>query len=417
MLDVPGDLVEGLLVDHRVDEVGEVLWVAHGEAVHVRDQFLLHLRPQVVRYIGPAGGAALLSLELEGPPAQGGGHLQGVGAVMRDHEVLAAGLAHDAGIAAVHRQVVGDGLPQLAEHARAAGEVEAGELRMAEDHVACRAPRHMHQVDDPVRQAGLMEEFHDHLGAVHLALRRFPHGHVAHQGGRAGQVAGDAGEVEGREREHEAFQRPVLDPVPGGLRTVHGLVAVDLRHVLHVEAQEVRELAGRVDLRLENVLALGQHGGRVHPRPVRSAEQVGRLQEDRRTVLPGHGLPGRLRRQRGINGPLHMVGRAEVGMADGVLVIVRRRYRAPVVRRHAFGADPHGQVLLLLQEAFQFVDDLLPLRGAGRVAQHGFVGGVGGREDGVDHGVHCEGPQRYPPLPSGQVIALTLPWPPEKPLS
>src|SRR6516165_2251669 len=48
-----------------------------------------------------------------------------------------------------------------------------------------------------------------------LGGRGLPHHDVAQQGRRGGQVACDRGEVERRDRQDEALQRPVLHPVPG----------------------------------------------------------------------------------------------------------------------------------------------------------------------------------------------------------
>ena len=47
---------------------------------------------------------------------------------MRDDEILAAGLADHPRVAAIARDVVADGAPQLLEHRRRAGEVDAREV-------------------------------------------------------------------------------------------------------------------------------------------------------------------------------------------------------------------------------------------------------------------------------------------------
>jgi hypothetical protein len=146
-IDVRSDLVEGLFIDHRIDEVAHVAWVAHSEVLEVLKQFLLHGWPDVAGDVGPAGSAALLPLELEGATAQCGGHLYGVGAGVRDHEVLAAGLAHDARVAAVVADVVADLFPQRLEHTGASGEVQARELRMGEDDLARVLAAYMDEVD------------------------------------------------------------------------------------------------------------------------------------------------------------------------------------------------------------------------------------------------------------------------------
>src|SRR3712207_9139169 len=73
-----------------------------------------------------------------------------------------------------------------------------------------------------------------------------------------GQVAGDRGEVERRDRVDEALERTVVDPVPDAGRA-HRLLGHDLAGEVHVVAPEVDQLAGAVDLRLVGGLRLTQH--------------------------------------------------------------------------------------------------------------------------------------------------------------
>ena len=102
--------------------------------------------------------------------------------------------------------------------------------------------------------------------------------------GAVGQVAADGREVERRDGVDEPLERPVIHPVPRARRRV-GLLAVDPLGVVHVEPEEVDQLAGAVDLRLERGLALAQHGGGVEPLPGRRGQQVRGLEEDRGAVL------------------------------------------------------------------------------------------------------------------------------------
>jgi hypothetical protein len=48
--------------------------------------------------------------------------------------------------------------------------------------------------------------------------------------------------------------------IPNAFGVRRWLLIVDFCHVLHVEAQEIDHFANRIDLRLECILALGQHG-------------------------------------------------------------------------------------------------------------------------------------------------------------
>ncbi len=79
----------------------------------------------------------------------------------------------------------------------------------------------------------------------------------------------------------------MLEVVPAAGRRL-GLLGVDLLHVVGVEAPEVDQLAGGIDLGLVDRLGLAQHGGGVDHLPVGPGQQVGGLQEDGRPVLPGH---------------------------------------------------------------------------------------------------------------------------------
>jgi hypothetical protein len=82
----------------------------------------------------------------------------------------------------------------------------------------------------------------------------------------------------------------VIDPVPHARRG-HRLLGVDPLREIAVEAEEIDELTGGIDLGLKNRLALTEHGGRVHPLAPRSGQQVGRLEEHRRAVLEAPARP------------------------------------------------------------------------------------------------------------------------------
>src|SRR5438132_859830 len=84
-------------------------------------------------------------------------------------------------------------------------------------------------------------------GGEHLGLGRLPHDGVAHDRGRGRQVAADRREVERRQREHEALERPQLLHVPHAGAAVR-LHLVELVRVADVPPPEVDHLAGGVDL-------------------------------------------------------------------------------------------------------------------------------------------------------------------------
>lgn len=57
-----------------------------------------------------------------------------------------------------------------------------------------------------------------------------------------------------------------------------------------------------VDLRLPRILPLAEHGRGHELEAVLAADEVGRLEEDRRAVVPGHALPGVLGGERTVDG-------------------------------------------------------------------------------------------------------------------
>ena len=146
------------------------------------------------------------------------------------------------------------------------------------------------EVDHAVRQAGLLEQAHHVVRREHRGRGRLPEHDVPHQRRRARQVAADRGEVERRDREHEALERPVLHAVPDARRRDR-LLGVDPRHELDVEAEEVDQLAGGVDLGLVRGLRLAEHRGRVERVAPRAGEQLGGAEEDGGAVLPRPARP------------------------------------------------------------------------------------------------------------------------------
>ena len=53
MVDIGRDLVKGLLVDHRIDEIREVVRTAHFEGGYVFDDAFFDLGPEACGQIGP----------------------------------------------------------------------------------------------------------------------------------------------------------------------------------------------------------------------------------------------------------------------------------------------------------------------------------------------------------------------------
>jgi hypothetical protein len=82
-----------------------------------------------------------------------------------------------------------------------------------------------------------------------------------HEGRGRAQVATDRGKVERGDGEDESFQGPVLETVPDAGSVLWRLRGVNLRSIGAVEAPEVAQLGGSVNLCLPNVLSLANHGG------------------------------------------------------------------------------------------------------------------------------------------------------------
>ena len=89
----------------------------------------LDLGVEALGDVGARGGRALLALELEGAAQQRHGQGLRLGAGMREDEVLAAGLAHQARIALVPLDVGAHGLPHPLEDRGRAREMHPGQIR------------------------------------------------------------------------------------------------------------------------------------------------------------------------------------------------------------------------------------------------------------------------------------------------
>ena len=89
-----------------------------------------------------------------------------VGRGVRDDEVLAAGLADDARIRCGSCDMIAPIVFHIAlKTVGAAGEVHAGEIAMGEQRVRDHRRVAGHEVDDARRQARLLEQLHEVVGA------------------------------------------------------------------------------------------------------------------------------------------------------------------------------------------------------------------------------------------------------------
>ncbi len=115
----------------------------------------------------------------------------------------------------------------------------------------------LHQIDDAGRQPRTLEKLQNSHSRERGERRRLPQHGVAHQGRRAGEIARDRREVEGRDGEHEAVERAQIERVRSALGASERLFCDALGEV-RVETQKVDQLAGRVELGLVRGLALAE---------------------------------------------------------------------------------------------------------------------------------------------------------------
>ncbi len=203
--------------------------------------------------------------------------------------------------------------------------------------------------------------------------RGLPDHRVAHERGGGGQVAGDRGEVERGDRVDEALERAVVHPVPGA-RATGRLVLQDLASVRHVEAPEVGQLAGRVDLGLVAGLRLAEHRGGVEPVAPRPGQQVGRAQQHRCALVERQRTPRRSGPERGLDGGLGVLVTGVGRGAQDVGVVVRGDDVDARAGRHVLAAvDRHRQLVVLAGQLGQGRLQVGPLGGARGVVPHRLV--------------------------------------------
>ncbi len=265
------------------------------------------------------------------------------------------------------------------------GEVHAGQLRAVEDQRRQLAARAGDEVDDAGRQARLFQHQVGVVGRQELGLGRLPQDGVAHQRRRRGQVAADRGEVERREGEDEALERAQLEHVPGAGRA-GWLLGVQALGVGRVEAPEVDQLAGRVNLGLVAGLGLPQHGGGVDRVAVRAGEQLGGAEEDRGARLPRHRRPLALGLGAVLDRPLDLGRAGQVRLGQHVAVAVGHGDVNRAARGHPLAADDAWDFDRVGGHSRELGFERRFLGAAGGVGPDGLVLGLGQAHDRVVHG-------------------------------
>src|SRR5207253_10367209 len=128
-------------------------------------------------------------------------------------------------------------------------------------------------------------------------------------------------EVEWRDGVHEPFERAIVEviPYPGDRQR---LLGVDPLGVVDVEAEEVDQLTGGIDLRLMHGLRLPEHCGRVDDGPVARGEEIRGLEKDRGPPLEPPRRPFPPGRLRGGDGRPYLVGTGLLHFGEDVTVDV-----------------------------------------------------------------------------------------------
>ena len=380
------------LVDHRAHERREILDVAHLHLRALVGEVLLHLGPERSRHVDARGGGALLALVLETAAEDPGGEGRHVGARVREDEVFAARLAHQARKGAVAIEALAHPPPQGAEGVRAAREMDACEVLAVEADLALGRAIARDHVEHSVRQPRLAEEKKDLVASAERGGRGLPHRDVAAEDRGRGQVHGDREEVEGGDREHEALERAELAPVPHARRRER-LLVVEPPEEVDVEAEEVDQLADRVDLRLMGGLALSQHARGVHSGAPRPSQEIGGPEEDRRAVLEAHRGPGRPGFHRRVDRRLSLGYPSLVRPGQHLPVPMGCHDLQQLSGRHPMPADVDRDLGTLGGGGPQGRNQLGSLRRLRAVAQNRFIEGRG---DGRGHGriLAATGPDR-----------------------
>src|SRR5690606_30098756 len=146
------------------------------------------------------------------------------------------------------------------------------------------------------------------------------------------------------------------------------------------------ELGGGVDLGLEGVLALAEHGGGVERVTPGSSEEVGGAEEDGGAVVPVHPHPVVAGVEGGLDGAAHLGLAALVPDGEDTAVLVGGDELGRAAGLAALAADDGGDVDGLLAHFREPFLQGNTLGRAGGVRADGLVDRVRGGEDGVAHG-------------------------------
>lgn len=132
--------------------------------------------------------------------------------------------------------------------------------------------------------------------------------------------------------------------LPHARGIVFRLLSIQLFSILNSESQEITQLSSSIDLSLPDILALAQHRGSQQLIAILATHEVGRFQEDGRTVGKGHLLPRLLGREGGVDGFCDIRGAGAGVLGDGGGVGGRVRLSLDCGRGDLLAADDEGDV-------------------------------------------------------------------------
>ncbi len=325
-VDMAGDAVARLGVDHRADVGGQAVRIAHRQLGHAALEHGEHAVGHIVLQAQHAQRRAALPRRIESRRQHIRHHLLGQRRRVDDHRVLAAGLGNQRDGRAVGVEAAGQRALQDARHLGRAGEHHALGARIPDQRRADGLASARQQLHRAGRHAGLAQDAHRLRGDQRGLLGGLGQHRVA-GGQRRAHLAGE-------DRQREV---PRADADHRAERAVR-IVGEPAAHLRRVVAQEIHRLAHFGD-------GIGQRLARLADDQAHQAlhlafHQVGRALEQRGARLGRGGLPDRRGggggRQRGI----HIRRRCLGHVADHVAQVGRvahRLRRAPRVRRIADG--------------------------------------------------------------------------------
>lgn len=297
------DLLERATVDNGTHESLEVLVGATlGNVLHLLSHEGEELLGARLGDVGAGCSRALLALVLEGTANGVVDNVVDVGRGVDEVEVLARGLADNAGEIAVSllSNTLADLAVDGAEDIGGSDEVETGEFAVLEDSLGDLGGVTGDELDDIFGKTGFLEDLVDDVAGVDVVLRRLPEDNVSEDSGRD-QVTTDGGEVEWRNGVDESLERSVVNARPDTVCTPLRLLAHDLGGVVTRQSEEIGQLSSSVNLALPNVLALSKHGRSNQLITVLGCRQLGGALEDSRSINERCVLPVLLRLEGGLD--------------------------------------------------------------------------------------------------------------------